>query len=282
MEVKSILFMGTPDIALQVLKQLYVYSPEKITAVFTKPDAKRGRSNKMVPSPVKKWAMENDIQVFAPNDKLELQEKVFNLNPDLIIVVAYGIIFPKSITDRYFCINIHGSILPGYRGASPVQAAIINRDMETGITLIKMNDRMDQGDILIQEKIAVDKEDNFESLHNRMCGVASKVMVDYLKNNVETGNIVLRKQDEALATYCKKIGKEDLLLDLKQDSNVLIGKIKAFSPLPGAYILNEGKRIKILDAGLVDGELEIMLVKPEGKPQMLYRDYLLAHKPIID
>ena len=280
MKYESIILMGSADFAVPSFKKVYDVFGNSVKAVFTRPDAPRGRGKKLKSTIVKAWACDNDIAVYEPKDKDSLCLEIEKLVPDLIIVIAYGLIFPKDITDKYFCINVHGSILPKYRGSSPIHAALLNNDEVTGVSVIKMNEGMDTGDILALDELGVEPKDNFESLHNRMSEMSADILVNCI-SNIEAGRMTVEKQNEELASYCSKIKKEDFRLDVSQNLNVILGKIKAFSPNPGAYIEMGEKRVKIIEAEIIDNNLKIIKVKPEGKGTMFYKDYLLGNEPIV-
>ncbi|NBV42677.1 methionyl-tRNA formyltransferase, partial [bacterium] len=146
--LRKVVFCGTPDFAVPILDAVSAYLGNRLTAVFSRPDSHQGRGQKLTASPVKLRATELGLPIYTPESKLEVKQIFGRIKPDLAIVVAYGIIFPRSVVESYYCVNIHGSLLPKYRGASPIQAAILNGDTETGITLIRMNNKMDQGPIL--------------------------------------------------------------------------------------------------------------------------------------
>jgi methionyl-tRNA formyltransferase len=275
MNFNRIVFMGTPEYALPTLKILVeTYGSERIVGVFSQPVKARGRGRESSPTPVHVYAESVGLSVFTPHFKEELAVMVDSLSPDLVVVIAYGMILPKSVTDAYFCVNLHGSLLPKYRGASPMQAAILEGDRETGVTLIRMNERMDAGEILAMERVVLAPEDHLRHLHDRLSELSARVMINYLEG--ERPVPVL--QEDALASYCPKIQKEDLRLDLTHSVVELIRKVKAYSPLPGAYVMNnEGKRVKILDAREEDGTFLPVVVKPEGKNEMAYEDYVRGH-----
>lgn len=271
MNFNRVLFMGSPDYAVPTLKSLVdFFGLSKIVGVVSQPVKARGRGREVSPTPVHQFAHSLGLTVFTPESKEEVASVVETLQPDLVVVIAYGMILPKSVTDYYFCVNLHGSLLPSYRGASPMQASILAGDTETGVTLIRMNERMDAGEILGMARVSL-ADETLGELHDRLSLLSSEVMINYLKGNSLTPIM----QDENLATYCKKIQKEDLLLDLSWDASLLVRKVKAFSPFPGAYVVTAaGLRVKILDAHVENGKFVPVLVKPEGKGEMSYEDYV--------
>jgi len=237
----------------------------------------KGRGKKVSPSPIKALGLQHKLKIHQPNNKTELNEVVEKINPDLVFVVAYGLILPKSITDNYFCVNGHGSLLPNYRGASPIQASLLKSDKTTGITLIKMNEEMDEGDVLLKETIEITANDNYGTLHNKLSELAAKMCINFINNQFLPDQIKTEKQDDSIATYCPKIQKEDLALNPKGDPQEFVSKVKAFSPVPGAFITHQEKRVKILEAFLDNGSIKLIKVKPEGKKEMTYQDYCLGH-----
>jgi methionyl-tRNA formyltransferase len=282
MNISKIVFMGSPDFALPSLEVIYNNFSSNLVAVFSQPDKPKGRNKILSPTPIKAWALTKNIPIFTPQNKNELAAEVLKIDPDLIIVVAFGMILPKTITDKYFCLNIHGSLLPKYRGASPINAALLNQEKETGITLMRIEEKMDAGPILAQEKTTVQAQDNFGTLHDKLAQMGAKLLKNYLINFYLKDKINLQKQDEMLATYCKKIQKEDYILNLKMEPKEFLAKVKAFSPIPGAYLEINNKRYIILDAEIIDDKIKIKTIKPEGKSAMNYKDFLLGHKDILE
>ncbi|MSR88871.1 MAG: methionyl-tRNA formyltransferase [Candidatus Margulisbacteria bacterium] len=274
MKFNRVLFMGSPEYAVPTLKSLVdFFGIRKILGVVSQPVRARGRGREVSPTPVHQFAHSLGLMVFTPESKEEVASVVETLQPDLVVVIAYGKILPKSVTDHYFCVNLHGSLLPKYRGASPMQATILAGDTESGVTLICMNERMDAGEILGLTRVSL-ADETLGQLHDRLSLLSAEVMINYLKGNCPAPII----QDEKLATYCTKIQKEDLLLDLSLDASLLVRKVKAFSPFPGAYVVTaSGLRVKILDAQVENGKFVPVLVKPEGKGEMSYGDYVRGY-----
>jgi methionyl-tRNA formyltransferase len=275
--IKKLLFLGTPDFAVPMLEAVIQHQAVNTFAVITRPDAPKGRSKKLVPSPVKQCAIKHNLPVFNPPTKETLSATIQSLSPDIIIVVAYGMILPKIITDTYFCINSHGSLLPQYRGASPIHASLLNHDKKTGITLIKMDEKMDTGDILYQQKITIDPQDNFASLHDKLAILSGTAIITYLETMTDVTPV---PQNHQTATYCKKYISSDFELNTTDSALINLGKIRAFSPVPGAYIIKDKKRVKILHATLENNKLKLITVKPEGKQAMSYQDYCLGNPPL--
>lgn len=247
---------------------------------MTRPDAPSGRGRRLTPSAVKELAIQLDIPVATPTTRKELVSIVTTTNPDLIIVVAYGMIFPKSIVDRYFCMNIHGSLLPKYRGASPIQTALLNGDDQTGISLIRMGEKMDAGDILLKQVVDIAFTDTFQDLHDRLCSVSCELSEQFITQFIAR-SFHLTPQDDTLATYCHKLVADDFQLNPDtMSAEELYRRIRTFSPTPGAYIISNNKRVKIISAQLTDGILTPVIVRPEGKSDMRYQDYLTGNPPL--
>lgn len=273
-----IIFMGSPDFGLPTLEKIHQTFPENLVGIFTQPDRPKGRSKKLCPTPIKTWGLDNKVPVFQPEEKPDIITQITLLQPTLIIVIAYGVILPKEITDHFTCINVHGSILPDHRGASPIQASLLAGDKNTGVTLIRMNEGLDEGPILKIEAISISEEETFGSLYEQLQTLSANTLVGFIKD-ASQDDLIGTVQNHDQATYCHKIKKEDLLLDWSKDPQILLQTIKAFSPIPGAYtITQKGQRIKILDAKLDAGQLIPLLVKPEGKKSMSYTDFCRGNK----
>ena len=243
----KIIFMGTPDYAEEILKRLLKTNGIDVIAVYTQPDKPVGRKKVMTPPSVKVLANENSINVYQPNrlrDKdvvLELQK----IECDYIVVAAYGQILPQEILDHAPCINLHASVLPQYRGASPIQQTLLNDDKQTGVTAMRMDIGLDTGDILKISSIDVDKDEMVESLFDRLTSIACDLTVDVLEN---FNSLSAVSQDDTLSTHCTKITKADGEVDFN-DAYSLYNKYRAFTPWPGIYLENglKLKKIKLLD-----------------------------------
>jgi len=299
----NIIFMGTPDFAVPTLEGL-INSNHKIIAVLTQPDRPKGRGRKVVPSPVKVKADANNIPVLQPEKVKEPDfiKKISEYNPDCIVVVAFGQIFPKDILNlpRYGCINLHASLLPKYRGAAPINWALIKGETKTGVTSMFMDERMDTGDILIQREIEIKEDDNAGTLHDRLSQIGRDVILETL-DGIKKETISRIKQDASIATYAPKIKKEDCIIDWNAGAEDILNKIRGLTPLPGAYTLYNGKRLKIANAGhkkqeargergevfevnrngikvtCRDGIVIIKNLQPEGKRVMSAGEFLSGH-----
>lgn len=246
----NVIFMGTPDFAVSTLEGL-IKSNHKIIAVVTRPDRPKGRGREILPSPVKVVAEDNKIEVLQPEKVREpdFVKKLREYRPDCIVVVAFGQILPKDILSlpRYGCINLHASILPKYRGAAPINWALINGETKTGVTSMLMNEGMDTGDILIQREVEITEGDSAGTLHDRLSEMGSEVILETL-DGLEKGNVKRVKQNESSATYAQKIKKEDCLINWDEDAKKIVNRIRGLTPLPGAYTFYNGKRLKITNA----------------------------------
>ena len=238
MAALGIIFMGTPDLAATVLETLRRESGFEILAVITQPDRPKGRDLRLQPSPVKAIALREKLPVLQP-EKARDENFITELRrfqPDLIAVAAFGQILPKSILDlpRFGCLNVHTSLLPKYRGAAPIQWAILNDESETGVTIMKMDPGMDTGDILTQEATPIRPEDNAETLHDRLAQMGARLLVQTIPDYVG-GKIQPRPQPAGLGTLAPKIKKEDGRIDWQLPALTIWNRIRAFTPWPGAF-----------------------------------------------
>ena len=303
-----ILFMGTPDFALFSLKAL-VESGEDVIGVITQPDKPRGRGYTLTPPPVKVYALEQNLPVYQPATLKgeEFAALLAELDPELIIVVAYGKILPKNVLDypKFGCINVHGSLLPAYRGAAPMQRAIMDGCAVTGITTMYMDVGLDTGDMLLKDEVAIGENDNFEDMHDRLGAVGASTLLRTIAA-LKGGTLVAQKQDASLATYAAKIEKEDCLLNFSHDARALHNRIRGLSPIPLAFTHTpDGKLLKILASRVSDvncpsdtpvgtvisleggvitvacggqSTLDILRVLPEGKGRMEAADFIRGRK----
>lgn len=303
-----ILFMGTPDFALFSLKAL-VESGEDVIGAITQPDKPRGRGYTLTPPPVKVYALEQNLPVYQPATLKgeEFAALLAELDPELIIVVAYGKILPKNVLDypKFGCINVHGSLLPAYRGAAPMQRAIMDGCAVTGITTMYMDVGLDTGDMLLKDEVAIGENDNFEDMHDRLGAVGASTLLRTIAA-LKGGTLVAQKQDASLATYAAKIEKEDCLLNFSHDARALHNRIRGLSPIPLAFTHTpDGKLLKILASRVSDvncpsdtpvgtvisleggvitvacggqSTLDILRVLPEGKGRMEAADFIRGRK----
>jgi len=245
----KILFMGTPDYALFSLKALFE-AGEEIIGVVTQPDKPKGRGYTLTPPPVKVYATEKNIPVYQPTTLKDgaFAEELSALDPDMIVVVAYGKILPKYVLDypKYGCINIHGSLLPKYRGAAPMQRAIMEGETVSGVTSMYMAEGLDTGDMLLKEEVAIGEDDNFETVHDKLGEAGARVLLRTVEA-AKKGDLHPEKQDDSLATYAAKIDKAECRIDFSADVKTLHDRIRGLSPFPLAFTtLPSGKMLKIL------------------------------------
>jgi methionyl-tRNA formyltransferase len=239
--------MGTPDFALESLKALYEAKYD-IIGVVTNIDKPKGRGMKMVASPVKEYAIEKNLQVYQPikvRNNPEFLEEVKKLNPDLICVVAYGKILPQELLDipKYGCVNVHGSLLPEYRGAAPIQWAVLNGDKKTGVTTMFMNAGMDTGDVILKEKVEIGEDETTGELWDRLKTIGANLLIKTVKE-IENGTATRTKQPEE-GTMAPMLSKEMAKIDWKnKTANDIKNLVRGLNPIMGAYTFLDGKKIK--------------------------------------
>ncbi|MEG0872728.1 MAG: methionyl-tRNA formyltransferase [Clostridia bacterium] len=241
----KVVFMGTPDFAATSLKAL-IDAKINVVGCFTNPDRPAGRGMKIQVSPVKQVAIENNIPVYQPEklkENSEVQEKLREFNPDIIAVVAYGKILPKEILEfpRLGCINVHGSLLPNYRGSAPIQWSIINGDKKTGITTMYMDEGMDTGDMLLKENVDIEDDDNFLTIHDKLKDIGARLLVSTLEL-ISLDKIIGIKQPEK-CSIAPMITKEMTKIDFNKNSRDIFNFVRGLSPFPGAYITKEDGKI---------------------------------------
>lgn len=285
--------MGTPDYASYILEKLVQDAEIDVLSVYTQPDKPVGRKKILTPPAVKTVALENGIKVYQPLNlrSPETEEEIKSLNPDYIVVAAYGQILPKNILDIAPCINLHASILPHYRGASPIQQALLNGDKETGVTAMLMDVGLDTGDILKISKLPIPETMMVEELFEALTHCAADLILNVLKN---FNSIVAQKQDDEASTHCSKISKENGLV-VFDDALSLYNRYRAYTPWPGVY-LQSGLKLKEMSLESIDGSnkagevlevgknfliigcekgsLRITRVQPSGKKEMDMQAYL--------
>jgi methionyl-tRNA formyltransferase len=270
-------FFGTPAVASETLALLIErgFIP---AVVITNPDAPKGRGMQLAPTPTKEIALAHSIPVFTP-DTLDTAaiEEIKKYGCEYAIVVAYGKLFPQELIEAFpkGAINVHYSLLPKYRGASPVEAALLNGDTVTGVTIQQMVLAMDAGDILAQQQVAILPTETTKDLRPRLVTIGANLLADILPQ-FEKGEITPQPQDHALATRCKKIKKEDGELDLQGLALQNWNKYRAYAAWPGTYFFKDSKRIKITQASFKNGQFVIERVIPEGKAEMEYSRFMQA------
>jgi methionyl-tRNA formyltransferase len=243
----KIIFMGTPDFSVPSLKTIFSEEYELI-GVVTQPDRPRGRGKRLLPSPVKKWALEKGINIYQPlraRDE-EFITQIEDLAPDLIVTAAYGQILPKKILDipPLGCINVHASLLPKYRGASPIQQAILDGETKTGITIMYMDEGMDTGDIILQKETPIHPDENSGDLHDRLADLGAKALRESLKLFTVEKPVGIPQAHED-ATYCQKIDKAMGRINWGMNIDRIRNHIRALTPWPGAYTYIGSMRLKV-------------------------------------
>ena len=248
--------MGTPEFAIPSLKVVSKNTDLKL--IFTKEDKRNARGNKIIYSPVKQFGLDNDIEVIQPK-KMKDEEviaKIKEINPDLIVVVAYGKILPKEIIDipKYGIINVHSSLLPKYRGASPIHSAILNGDKESGVSIMYIEEGLDSGDVILKETCEITEDDTLGTLHDRLKELGAIGLEKALKL-IEAGEVKAEKQDDSKATFVKPITKEQAKIDWNNTKEVIFNQIRGLNPFPGAYTHNEkNENIKIYKSEKLEKE----------------------------
>ena len=298
----KIVFMGTPDFAAGALKSL-IEAGHEITAVVTQPDKAKGRSQELLPPPVKVVALEHGIPVLQPVriKRPEEVEKLKQYPADIYVVAAFGQLLSQEILDipEFGCLNIHASLLPKYRGASPIQHVIIDGEEKTGITIMQMDAGLDTGDMLYQKEIVISPKDTYASLHDKLMVLGGEAIVEALPL-LEQGKLVPRKQEDALSCYAHLIDKTMGKLDFTKSAEILDRLIRGLNPWPSAYTTYHGKQLKVWEAEPVkspkagkpgeilavekdavlvaagSGALRITSLQLSGKKRMSAHDFLLG------
>ncbi|MDD6490309.1 MAG: methionyl-tRNA formyltransferase [Clostridia bacterium] len=291
-----IVFMGTPEFAVPCLKAL-IDDKNEIVGVFTQPDKPKGRGYTLTPPPVKVTALENNIDVFQPKTLKDgtALEILKRLNPEMIVVVAYGKILPKEIIDltKYGCINIHASLLPEYRGAAPIQWAVLDGKKKTGVTAMYMDVGLDTGDMLMKSETEIGENETADELHDRLSVLGSELIVKVVHSAVD-GTLIREKQDDSKSCYAKMLTKEMSKIDFTKSAQEVHNQVRGLNSWPSASALLNGKRIKIhrtliahgkgepgqvlslnpLVVACGEGAVEITELQPEGKKRMSAQSFI--------
>lgn len=303
MKKLNIIFAGTPEFAAKHLQHL-IYSNHNIVAVYTQPDKPAGRGKKLQSSPVKQLALENNLPVYQPktlrNEEAQAQLKA--LNADVMVVVAYGLILPIEVLNapRLGCLNVHGSLLPRWRGAAPIQRSIWAGDKETGVTIMQMDVGLDTGDMLYKVTTKISEDETSASLYTKLAELAPPALLEVL-DNLENGKYPPEKQQDDLANYAEKLTKEEARLDWNLSAKQLECNIRAFNPFPISYLIlninGKEERVKVYKANVLEhqdkpagtvlnvdktgiqiataqGVLNITQLQPQGKKPMMIQDFL--------
>lgn len=303
----NIIFMGTPEFSLPTLHKLYE-SDHDVLSVVTQPDRPKGRGRESTPSPVKQFALDKKIPVLQPIKctKLEIVKTLGALNADVFIIVAFGQILDKNLLalPHHFCINLHSSLLPKYRGAAPINWAIINGETETGVTTMKMNAGLDTGDILLSRKVPIRNKDDAQSLHDILAHQGSSLVLETLCQ-LDSGSLDATAQNSDLSSYAPKLTKDDGLIKWNQPAVKIHNLVRGLTPWPGAFSFLGSKRFKIcktetkicdlpnqpgvilrisghgIEVGTQKERIVITELQPEGKKRMHVKSFLAGHKLII-
>ena len=299
-----IVFIGTGEIGAPTLRAL-LNSEHEVAAVVTQPDKPVGREQRIEPPPIKKEIATRGIPVLQPPRIKDPQaiEEVRRLTPDVIVVAAYGQILPREVLEipRLACLNLHASLLPRWRGAAPIQAAIAAGDSETGITVMYMAEGLDTGDILLQRSVEILPNDTGGSLHDRLAQVAPEALLESLQL-VAAANAPRIPQDNAFATYAPKLKREHGQIDWSESAEAIERKVRAYNPWPGAFMKVDGQNLKVFSASVVDlngepgeilrsdkdliiatgnGALSLTEVQLEGKRRMIAAKFLRGHGALL-
>ena len=300
----NIVFMGTPNFSLPTLKQLYE-SNHNIQLVVTQPNRPKGRGRESSAPPVKQFALEKGLPIIQP-EKLSNPQIVYTLgelNADIFVVVAFGQILGESLLTlpRHFCINLHSSLLPKYRGAAPINWAIINGETETGVTTMRMNAGLDTGDILLSRKVPIGTEDDAQSLHDTLAFEGSALVLETL-HQLDSGKLEAICQESDLSSYAPKLKKEDGLIHWDEPASKIHNRVRGLSPWPGAFSFFGSRRFRIcktetatgdpldrpgciirtadrgIEVGTGDGRIIVTEIQSEGKKRMKAKSFLAGHK----
>lgn len=304
MQPLNIIFAGTPDFAAQHLQAL-IDSPHNVIAVYTQPDKPAGRGKKLQASPVKQLAEQHQIPVYQPKSlrKPETQAELTALQADVMVVVAYGLILPQAVLDAptYGCLNVHGSLLPRWRGAAPIQRAIWAGDKQTGVTIMQMDAGLDTGDMLHKVFCDIDLQDTSADLYHKLAEIAPNALIEVL-NHLTDGTFIAEPQDGTQSNYAEKLSKEEAKLDWQLSAAQLERNIRAFNPWPMAYLQltdeqGNPQTLKVYQATVLpsvsqtpgtiisadkngiqiataDGVLNLLQLQPAGKKPMSTQDLL--------
>lgn len=308
----KLVFCGTPQFAVPTLDKI-VEAGHSIHLVLTQPDRPKGRGLEVVASPVKQTALRHNLPIYQP-EKIktneELQHRLGEIAPDAIIVVGYGRIIPKWMLDlpRYGNLNLHGSLLPKYRGAAPIQWAIAQGERVTGVTTMRLDEGLDTGDILLQQELAIGEDDTSETLAPRLAAIGADLVIETLRQ-LHAGTLTPQPQNHAEATLAPILTKEDGRIDFRRTAHDIYNRLRGFQPWPGAFTTFRGKMLGVtaarpatVPAGasaraeglvLVHGSqlfvdcgqntlLELLEVQPEGKKRMSARDFSHGYRPAND
>lgn len=302
-----ILFMGTPEFAERALIKINEHFKGDVIGVVTRIDMPKNRGHVLTPPPVKVAALNLGLPVYQPNNLKEenFRETLETLAPDIIVVAAYGKLLPKYVLDypKYGCINIHASLLPRYRGAAPIQRAIMAGEKEIGVTIMEMAEGLDTGDMILKGSFPV-QDENFGEIHDKLANLGAELVITAMED-ICAGKATYTKQDDSLSNYAAKIEKADRIIDFTATAQEIVDKIRAFSPTPGAEAMLPSGKVKITAAKLIeeeptgeigsvaelspkgvgkliinakDGKIAIEKLIPEGKKEMSAGDFIRGRR----
>ena len=297
MKKQKVIFMGTPTFAVPILKKLI--EETNVILVVSQPDREKDKKGNVLPTPVKKIALENNIEVFQPINIKESYKEIIAKQPDIIITCAYGQIIPEVILNypQYGCINVHGSLLPKLRGGAPIHHAIINGEEKTGITIMYMDKKMDSGDIITQEELEIKENDHLDLVYEKMSQLGANLLIKTLPEIINGTNKRI-KQNELEVTFGYNITKEEEKIDFNKTAKEIHNRIRGLSSIPGAYCLFEEKRLKIYRSEITETKsndtpgkiikidktgmyvntddyiIKILDIKLEGKKRCLIKDFV--------
>ena len=251
----KIIFAGTPDFAAAHLQALLDCDQHQIVAVYTQPDRPAGRGKKLTRSPVKQLACDHNINVFQPPSlkDSDAQQQLADLDADIMIVVAYGLLLPQAVLDipRLGCINVHGSLLPKWRGAAPIQRAVEAGDKETGICIMQMDAGLDTGPVISVARCAIENADTSATIYDKLSELGAPTLLTALAK-IDKGVAVAEQQDDSLSTYARKIDKAEALIDWSEAAEEISRRVRAFNPFPATFSYIAGDRVKIWGAVAID------------------------------
>lgn len=302
----KIVYFGTPEFALKPLESLLKEENIEILAVVTQPDKAQGRKKILTPPPVKELAKSRNLKIIQPKNKKELKSELDKLEQaDFFVVIAFGMILSENILNipKFGSINVHASLLPKYRGASPIQESLINGDEETGISIMKIDKELDHGDIFLIRRLSIDAEDNFETLSSKLSELAASIL-PHVISDIADGNLKTISQNHEKASYCHKINKEDGKIDFHVSAQEIKNMIRAYTPWPRVYTTLKNKKLKIIasdvenEENLSPGEFKIenkvlkigtkkgvlipKILQLEGKKEMDVKSFINGYQSLIN
>ena len=271
------IFMGTPDFAVPSLEALK--NKVDLIAVVTQPDRPKGRGHKLIPSPVKVWALDNSIPILQPEriKTEEATEQLEQLKPDLIVVVAFGQILSKRILDlpKFGCINVHASLLPRYRGAAPIEWSLINGETKTGVTTMMMDVGLDTGDMLIKREFDITEDMILPELREKLMQLGAEALIETIDKLID-GTLERHKQDDSFSNYAPMLKKETGLIDWSKSAQDIHNLVRGLYGC--AYTVIDGQKYKIWRTRIIDGKLEILEIQAPNSKKLPFADYLRGHK----